>query len=215
MVNFVSLVPCKELIILPVELLKKKQQLNKKEVEIYYRFKESSTNNMFLRKKIIYVDAAPNRWEKIIDKEGKKEKGKEGFRYAIVDQQGKLLETGINPDLKEQSEGEALGILKAIEWAVRNKLNQVKIFNDDKFIIDGAKIGHPQANKYLATATEQAKVNNLKVELVWIPGKENLADWESKAIRIIPTDFVSCEDWKNNNFPKGVSKSKNKYLISE
>jgi hypothetical protein len=64
---------------------------------------------------IIYVDAAPNRWEKIIDKEGKKERGKQGFRYAIVNQQGKLLETGINLDLQAQSEGEAWGILKAVE----------------------------------------------------------------------------------------------------
>lgn len=165
----------------------------------------------------VYVDAAPNFWEQIIeDKEHpyyssgkryfKKIKGTDGHRYAITDEKGKLLETGVNRQMTWQVEAEAYGVLKAVEWAIKNKLTEIKILTDCRFIMGGATTGTSKAKVYMSLADNKARENNLDYKLEWVAGKKNLADRESRVIIVKRSDAPGYITWNNS------LKSKHKYI---
>jgi hypothetical protein len=49
--------------------------------------------------------------------------------------------------------------------------------------------GNEKAKNQLYLAEEIAQKNNLKMELVYIAGSLNKADYESRVIRILPSKF--------------------------
>lgn len=166
--------------------------------------------NMTYTIRKVFVDAAPNRLEQIIEdtkhphyivgKNLKKIKTVDGYCYAIVDEKSKLLETGINREITSQFEAEAYGVLKTVEWAIKNKLTEIKVFTDCQLLIDGIlpKKDTNKTKTYMDLVNIKVNENNLNFKLELIIGKENLADWESRAITVKYSNNADYIAWNNS-----------------
>ena len=99
-------------------------------------------------------------------------------KFAVTDDSGSLLKDGINSKVNWQIEIEAFAILKAVEVAVEQNWNVVKIFTDCEPIAKSGLFmrGSSSAGKYLWVARKIAADNGLKVKVEWVPGTQNKAD---------------------------------------
>ena len=99
-------------------------------------------------------------------------------KFAVTDDDGHLINSGVNSKVVWQIEIEAYAVLKAIETAVEQNWHVVKIFTDSEPIAKSGLFmrGSSSAGKYLWVARKIAKDNDLKVKVEWCPGNQNKAD---------------------------------------
>lgn len=140
------------------------------------------------KSKLIYVDAAPNYWERIINAAGKKERGKTGYRYALVDQKGQLLVTGTTEQVSDQMAAEAYGIYQVVQWAKQNKFRCLKIRTDCLLLLEN-NLGNCSARDWWQLTQSFAQVNNLVCQYEWIAGADNLADRFSRRRTVRTSEF--------------------------
>ena len=112
---------------------------------------------------VIFVDGARNQW---------------GGRYGITDNDGNKIEQGTNGQITEQIEIEAYAVLKAVNWAVAEKVKTLKIMTDSQVLSYGVDFkSKTKAGKYFWLARKIAKDENINLIFEWVPGKENKADY--------------------------------------
>lgn len=135
----------------------------------------------------LYFDAAPNKWEKVVNSFGKKISGSNGFRYAIVDDTGKLLETGYNTKANFQIEGEAYALLKTIEY-IKNNIHEpieLNIYGDNETVIGIKFKSKTSAGKYCYIADkiiQELESKGFTINLLLCESKDNKADKASRYI---------------------------------
>ncbi len=135
----------------------------------------------------IYFDAAPNAWEKVINKFGKKIKGTNGFKIGIVDNEGNELDQGHNTRIEWQIEGEAWAALKTINYLMDNNIKKATLLGDNEPVMNSLINKKPMksktmAGKYIWIAQKIIKENNLDITWKQVSGDENKADYVSREI---------------------------------
>lgn len=102
--------------------IKELKENEKKEQEIN-RLKELTEAKERGDQVIVFVDGARNQW---------------GGRYGITDIDGREIESGNNGQISEQIEIEAYAVLKAVNWAVAEKVKILKIMTDSQVLSYGS-----------------------------------------------------------------------------
>ena len=139
----------------------------------------------------IYVDAAPNKWEKVVNHYGKILRGSNGFKIGGTDVNGKELFTKINTKAIWQIEGEAYAILKGIEYAIENEIHEIEIINDSQCLVAAVnnsfrmKKSKSKAGNYIWLAGKLAYENYIVATASWCPSEENKADSISRVVNVL------------------------------
>lgn len=131
-------------------------------------------------KLILYVDAAANRYEKVVNSYGKKLKGSNGWKIGIVSEDGEIRERATNTQATNSLAAEAYGILKAVEIAAEKGVIAVVIHSDAIGSLESP--ASEQGDKYLWVARKIAADNNLAVTIARVAGSENPADAISREV---------------------------------
>lgn len=145
-----------------------------------------------------YVDAAKS----IVSKENKRY-----WKCSLVEN-GKNITNFANSKAKSALEAEAYGILATVYWLIEQKCrNKVILYSDAKYLVDArhfkrvskqveknqerlerikwgwAKIqgiSKFKARHFINLAKDLAVKNKIKLELKWVPGVDNPADYFSR-----------------------------------
>lgn len=130
----------------------------------------------------LFVDAAANRLEKIVNNYGKKNSWTDGYRAAVVSESGLIKESFVNRKASNSLMAEAWAVLKGVEVARDFKLLDVTIVSD---AIGG--FDHPahDGETYLQIAKNMAAENGISVDFEFVPGTTNPADELSRKVTVI------------------------------
>lgn len=134
----------------------------------------------------VYVDAAPNKWKKVVNKHGKIIRGTYGFKCSGCNEEGDELFTHINGQADYQVEGEAYAILKAVEYAAEQGIGMLEIINDNSAVVGAVmndfrmKSRKSKAGKYLWVAGKIANEHGVVVSAEWCASEDNKADGLSR-----------------------------------
>lgn len=131
------------------------------------------TSQKYMTKQKFFVDAAANRFEKIINNYGKKQTWTDGYRVAVVSEDGSIKDSFINSRASNSLQAEAYAVLKGVEVAIETGLTEITIVSD---AIGG--FDHPahDGEVYLSLAKDKAAQNGLTVDFEFVQGVYNPAD---------------------------------------
>lgn len=135
-----------------------------------------------------FVDAAANRLEKIINVYGKKNSWTEGFKAAVVSEDGTVKQTFVNRKASNSLMAEAWAVLKGIEVARDIAIAasvvapEIVIASD---VIAGFDYPAHDGETYLQIAAKIATQAGMTVTFERVEGSENPADSLSRSVTII------------------------------
>lgn len=144
------------------------------ELDNLLKNKKKDLNNNKIKQNIFYIDGAIS-----------SNKNNVGL-IAIVDNKGKLLYRSENPDCEWSNEIEAFAFLEFIKYLLKNKILKAFFYDDNKTIISWIKTrkinSKTKAKDYMKKAFSLIDENNIKIEVEYIKGIDNLADKYTREI---------------------------------
>lgn len=135
---------------------------------------------------VLYVDAAANRSEKVVNSYGKKAKWSKGFKIAVVSDDKAIRETFVNTKAANSLAAEAFAVLKAVEVAVKSGASSARICSDVIGALDMPASN--QGDRYLWLARKMISESGLAVEIAVVDGAQNPADALSREVTTVEAD---------------------------
>lgn len=163
----------------------------------------------------IFVDAAANRLERIVNSYGKKDQWTEGYKVAVLSEDGGIMETFVNRKASNSLMAEAWAVLKAIEVAAKSGLKEITVVSDAI-----SSFEHPAHDGavYLRIAKAKSNENGLSVDFAFVPGVENPADALSRKVTVLEipkADAGTLDDLISKCSAFGTQKTKLRALVKK
>lgn len=143
-----------------------------------------------MNKMKLFVDAAANRLEKVVNNYGKKLAWTEGYKAAVVSEDGAIRHTFVNRKASNSLMAEAWAVLKAVEVgrdaALADSIVAMELIVASD-VITGFDFPAHDGEVYLQIAAKIAAEAGMTVRFERVEGIENPADALSRSVTIIST----------------------------